>query len=162
MNRPALSTPLSASRLALLALVGGTVLISAGCASSRSGEVYSRDQARQEQVVRMGVVEAVKPVQIEGTKTPVGGLAGAAVGGVAGSNVGGGKGQIIGGIIGAVAGGLAGAAAEEGLTRKQGLEITVRLDNGSLIAVVQEADQQFAPGDRVRVLSGHGATRVSR
>lgn len=162
MNRPALSTPLSVSRLALLALVGGTVLISAGCASSRSGEVYSRDQARQEQVVRMGVVEAVKPVQIEGTKTPVGGLAGAAVGGVAGSNVGGGKGQIIGGIIGAVAGGLAGAAAEEGLTRKQGLEITVRLDNGSLIAVVQEADQQFAPGDRVRVLSGHGATRVSR
>ncbi|MCE1243763.1 glycine zipper 2TM domain-containing protein [Oryzomicrobium sp.] len=163
MTRPAaLSMPLSASRLALLALVGGTVLISAGCASSRSGEVYSRDQARQEQVVRMGVVEAVKPVQIEGTKTPVGGLAGAAVGGVAGSNVGGGKGQIIGGIIGAVAGGLAGAAAEEGLTRKQGLEITVRLDNGSLIAVVQEADQQFAPGDRVRVLSGGGATRVSR
>mgnify|MGYP001216196220 CR=1 FL=1 len=104
----------------------------------------------------------VKPVQIEGTKTPVGGLAGAAVGGVAGSNVGGGKGQIIGGIIGAVAGGRAGAAAEEGLTRKQGMEITVRLDNGSLIAVVQEADQQFAPGDRVRVLSGGGATRVSR
>jgi outer membrane lipoprotein SlyB len=40
-------------------------------------------------------------------------------------------------VIGAVAGGLAGSAAEEGLTRTQGVEITVREDDGSMRAYVQ-------------------------
>ena len=35
-------------------------------------------------------------------------------------------------VIGAVAGGLAGSAAEEGITRTQGVEITVREDDGAL------------------------------
>ena len=100
-------------------------------------------------------------MQIEGTKTPIGAAAGAAVGGIAGSNIGGGKGQAVGAILGAVGGGLAGAAVEEGVTRKPGLEITVRLDSGRLIAVTQEADENFAPGERVRVLTGGGVTRVS-
>lgn len=135
----------------------------AGCAGSRSGEVYTRDQARQEMTVRMGVVESVRPVALEGTRSGVGSLAGAAVGGVAGSSVGGGKGQVVGAILGAVAGGVAGHAIEEGSTRKPGMEITVRLDSGQIIAVVQEGDsEQFRSGDRVRVLSGRGETRVSR
>ena len=83
------------------------------------------------------------------------------VGGVAGSNVGGGKGSIIGTVVGAVAGGLAGSAIEEGVTRREGVEITVRLDGGRLLAIVQEADEAFRPGERVRVLSGGGSTRVS-
>jgi outer membrane lipoprotein SlyB len=64
-------------------------------------------------------------------------------------------------VVGAVVGGLAGAAAEEGLTRKDGLEITVKLDNGSMIAVVQEADEQFHPGERVRLVESGGTTRVT-
>jgi outer membrane lipoprotein SlyB len=44
-----------------------------------------------------------------------------------------------------------------------GVELTVRLDNGELRAIVQEVDgQQFKPGDRVRLLSQGGVTRVSR
>jgi len=37
------------------------------------------------------------------------------------------------------------AAAEEGLTRVQGVEVTVRLESGKIIAVVQESvpDQTF-------------------
>lgn len=132
-----------------------------GCASSMSGSAYSRDQARQVQQVQLGVVESVRTVRIEGTKTPVGAAAGAAVGGVAGSHVGKGSGRTVGAILGAVGGGLAGAAAEEGLTRKDGLEITVKLDSGKLIAVTQEADEAFKPGERVRVLTGGGVTRVT-
>src|SRR5690606_19653792 len=64
-------------------------------------------------------------------------------------------------VVGAVVGGLAGAAAEEGLTRKDGLEITVKLDNGNMVAVVQEADEQFHPGERVRLIESGGTTRVS-
>ena len=58
-------------------------------------------------------------------------------------------------------GGLAGAAVEEGVTKKNAQEITVRLDNGQLIAVVQEAGELFTPGDPVRVLSDGGTTRVT-
>jgi outer membrane lipoprotein SlyB len=109
----------------------------------------------------MGVVESVRAVNIEGTKTPVGAGAGAVVGGVAGSTVGGGRGSIVGATVGAVLGGLGGAAAEEAVTRQSGVEITVKLDSGHLLAITQAADEEFRIGDRVRVLSGGGTTRVS-
>lgn len=44
---------------------------------------------------------------------------------------------------------------------QNGIEITVRLDSGRLIAITQAADESFRVGDRVRVLSGGGTTRVS-
>lgn len=133
-----------------------------GCASSKSGSAYTRDQTRQEMVVRTGVVESVREVQIEGTKSGIGAATGAVAGGVGGSHIGGGKGEIVGAVVGAVVGGVAGAAVEEGVTRKTGLEITVRLDNGQLTAIVQEAaGETFRAGDRVRLLSGNGGTRVT-
>lgn len=147
--------------LKLVVLASACTLVLAGCAASQSGSAYSRAQARQTMEVEMGVVESVRQVQIEGTKTPIGAGAGAVVGGVAGSNIGGGKGSTVGAILGAVGGGLAGAAIEEGVTRKPGLEITVRLDSGRILAVTQEADESFAPGERVRILTGGGVTRVS-
>lgn len=147
--------------LKLAAAAAASMALLGGCASSMSGGAYSRPQARQAQEVRMGVVESVRPVKIEGTKSPVGAGAGAIVGGVAGSNIGSGKGSTVGAVLGAVAGGLAGAAIEEGVTHKEGLEITVRLDNGRMIAVTQEADEQFRAGERVRILSGGGVTRVT-
>ena len=138
-----------------------TVLLLSACAGGVGGETYSRDQTRVAQEVRMGVVEAVREVKIEGTKSGVGTMAGAAVGSVAGSEIGRGKGAVIGSILGAVAGGVGGAAAEEGATRQKGVEITVKLDEGRTIAIVQAADEEFKVGDRVRILSGGGTTRVS-
>ena len=64
-------------------------------------------------------------------------------------------------MLGAVLGGVAGQAIEEKTTKKEGLEITVKLDSGQIIAVTQEADEQFRAGEKVRVLSGSGVTRVS-
>lgn len=144
-------------------LIGITLLsiLLCACASSNSGGVYSREEARKVQTVRMGVVESVRSVKLEGTKTPIGTVAGAAVGGVAGNSIGKGDDNIIGAVIGAVVGGLAGAAIEEGITRKDAFEITVKLDNGTLIAIVQEADEQFKAGDKVRLIDSGGATRVS-
>jgi len=131
------------------------------CASSNSGDVYSRDEARKIQTIRKGVVESVRTVKLEGTKTPIGTATGAVIGGVAGSSVGDGKGSAIAAVIGAVAGGLAGSAIEEIATRKDALEITVKLDNGSLVAIVQEATEKFSPGDNVRLIENGGITRVS-
>ncbi len=101
-------------------LTGIIALLAGGCASSRSGEVYSRDHARQAQTVMMGTVESVKSVTIEGTKTPVGTAAGGVAGGVLGSTVGGGSGRTVATVIGALAGAAAGTAAEEGMTRNPG------------------------------------------
>lgn len=150
---------MNATRIVVAAVAAVTL---AGCASSKSGSVYSREDARQEQTVRMGVVESVRSVTIEGTKTPIGTIAGGAIGGIGGSAIGSGRGSAIAAVAGAVAGGLLGAAAEEGLTRQEGVEITVRLDNGELRAIVQTADEPFKPGERVRLLSVNGQTRVGK
>lgn len=149
-----------------LGVLTSTMLVAAivslaGCASGTGGKDYSRAQTRTVQEVQMGIVESVREVNIEGTKTPIGAGAGAVVGGVAGSTVGSGKGSVVGAAVGAVLGGLGGAAVEEGVTRNKGVEITVKLDSGRLIAITQSADETFQVGDRVRVLSGGGTTRVS-
>ena len=138
-----------------------TTSILAGCAGGLGGGDYERGQTRGVQEVQMGVVESVREVKIEGTKSGIGSTAGAVVGGVAGSNVGGGKGQIVGSVLGAVVGGVGGAAVEEGATRQKGYEITVRLDGGRMLAITQAADEEFKVGERVRILSGSGVTRVT-
>ncbi len=148
-------------RRSLLLILVATLAVS-GCASSLSGSAYERRQARTVQNVELGVVEHVREVLIEGTKTGIG----AAAGGVAGSVVGqqSGRspvGRTVGGVAGAVIGGVAGAAIEEGATRQKGYEITVRLESGRLIAVTQAADEEFKVGERVRILSGQGVTRVT-
>lgn len=153
------------SILAIPALA--TLLLAAlltGCASNLSGSTYSRDDARRSMSVDYGRVEAVRLVVIEGTDTKIGAGTGAILGGMAGNKVGEGRGATVGAVIGAVAGGVAGTAAEEALTRSQGIEVTVRLDNGRIMAVVQEQESgvTFTPGDRVRVITGNGRTRVSQ
>lgn len=146
---------------AAIALAALSASMLGGCASSTSGSVYSTGQARSEQTVRLGVVESVRQVRIEGSRSGVGAAAGGATGGVAGSTVSSGKVGTIGTILGAVAGGVAGNALEERATRRDGLEITVRLENGDLRAITQDADETFKPGERVRLLSGGGTTRVT-
>ena len=134
-----------------------------GCASSRSAQVYSRDEARQAQTVENGTVGSVKEVLIEGTKTPIGTAAGGVAGGVVGNTVGSGSGRTIANVVGALVGAAAGTMAEEGITRKQGLEIIVRKDSGQTIVVVQEADMPIAVGERVRIITAaDGTTRVSK
>jgi len=146
-------------RISFLALAA---LLAQGCATSLSGQVYSRDEARRPVQVETGVIESIRNVQIEGTNTNVGALAGAAVGGIAGSTVGGGRGAAIATVAGAVLGGVAGAKAEEAATRTAAHEITVRMDYGRTLVVVQEADTSLYPGQRVRVLtSDDGTTRVA-
>ena len=135
-------------------VLSGLALLLGGCASSLTGDSYSRGEARHETTIRKGVVESVRFVKLEGTKSGVGAVAGGAVGGIAGAGVGSGRGSSIVSVLGAV--------AEEGVTRKQGVEITVQLDDGSLLAVVQEADETFAPGEKIRLLRTGGTTRVAK
>ena len=86
------------------------------------------------------------------------------VGGAVGSNLGSGSfANTAGAVGGAVAGGMAGNAIQGNASARPGAEITVRLDNGQTIAVIQEGSPDaFRNGDRVRVTSDGQTTRVSR
>ncbi|WP_372834624.1 glycine zipper 2TM domain-containing protein [Pontibacterium sp.] len=141
-----------------------SVSLLAGCAGDLSGSTYSREDARKVQYVRYGIVESVTPVVIEGrTDGPIGSAAGAIVGGIAGSTIGGGRGSNISAVIGAVAGGIVGNKIEESATRAQGQELTIQMESGEIISVVQEVQNKefFRPGDQVRVLDRNGTVRVA-
>lgn len=134
----------------------------AGCASSMDGDTYTRGQVRQAENIQMATVESVREVAIEGTRTGIGAGAGTIIGGVAGANSNHGRaGNAVLSVLGAVAGGVLGAGVEEGVTRQKGLEITIKYDDGRMVAVVQGNNEQFKAGDRVRVLNGSGGIRIT-
>jgi outer membrane lipoprotein SlyB len=153
---------MKSNKLSLAVLLALTTALS-GCMSNLGGDTYSREDARAVQTVMYGTISSLRPVQIEGTKTPIGAIAGAGIGGVAGSTIGGGKGAIITTIIGAVGGGLLGAAGENLLTKSNGVEITFRLDSGAIRSVVQQVqtNERFSVGQRIKVMSVNGQTRVT-
>ncbi|UUY07911.1 glycine zipper 2TM domain-containing protein [Pseudomonas sp. J452] len=147
----------------LTAAFAALALTLGGCVSNLSGDSYSRDEARKVQTVRLGTIEMLRPVKIEGTKSPIGTGAGAIIGGVAASGIGDGRGAAVAAVIGALAGGFLGSMTEEGLTRTQGVEITVREDDGTLRAYVQQVQENeiFRVGERVRIMTVDGTSRVA-
>lgn len=150
-------------RFAVAGALVASVLMVAGCANqSSSSAVYTRGQAQSEQIVRFGTVQSVRHVTIHNERpSGFGAVSGAALGGVAGSTIGGGRGNVLATIGGGMLGGLAGNTIENRMGTSQGLEITVTLDSGETRAIAQEADVMFTAGQRVRVLSGGGPTRVT-
>ena len=134
----------------------------AGCAHPVGPGEYRRWEAMGEQSVRFGVVEAVRPVNIHAYETGVGATTGAVLGGIAGSHVGRGSGSVAATFAGAILGGIIGQDVERSANERPGVELTVLLDSGRYIAVVQPAEEGLRAGDRVRVLSGRGSTRVTR
>jgi len=141
--------------------MAGLAGLLAGCITHESANVYSKHEAGREQTVRMATVESVRKVVIEGSQSGIGAGAGGAVGGIAGSGVGHGRGSSAATVVGAVAGGLAGNVLENKATSKDAFEVTVKLDSGEMRAIVQEADVELKPGQRVRLLSSGGVTRVT-
>lgn len=150
-------------RILVASTIAASMLV-AGCASPGvGGGDYARGQVRGEQSVRLGVIEGVRDVIIDANNTGTGTLAGAAIGGIAGSTVGGGRrANAAGAIAGAVVGGLIGNSIEKNNNDRQGVEVTIRLEGGRIIAITQGKDEDFRVGDRVKILSGQGATRVTR
>ncbi|TJZ77682.1 hypothetical protein FAZ21_03145 [Chitiniphilus eburneus] len=140
--------------------MAGAMVALAGCATSDSANVYKRNQMRTAATVQSGVVEQVREVRMEDS-TGVGAVAGGVIGGIAaGRNIGGGTGQIVSGVIGSIVGGLLGNKIEENVMAKQALEVTVLLDNGQRMVVVQEADQPIIARQRVNLISDGQTTRV--
>ena len=129
-----------------------SVFVFAGCSSNPYGDSYGVRDTRQIQKVRYGTIMKAEPVTIEGGQV-VGAIAGAAVGGILGSKIGGGSGSDIAAIGGGVLGGVAGSKAAESVSRRNGVNLTIKMDNGEVIAIVQEANPNmiFQVGQKVQV-----------
>jgi outer membrane lipoprotein SlyB len=154
------------SRLMVTTLIAGSVAMTGCAVNSSSPDVFTASQAQREQTVRMGTVDSVRMVRIStnnGQSSGLGVVGGGALGALAGSSIGGGRGSVATGIIGGIGGAVAGNAIENNMAMRDGLEITVRLDNGDLRAITQTATgETFRAGDRVRILSSGGVSRVTR
>ena len=135
-------------------------LVLPACAS-RGGRTFSEGEVRQAQGVTFGTVSDVTDVQVASDPSGLGAVVGGVAGGILGSMIGGGRGNTLA-ILGGAAAGAAGGHVLEGQARNySAAQITVNLDNGTTIVVVQGHDEFFRVGDRVRVLStGQGSARV--
>jgi len=146
---------------AATALLASALFMTA-CATHTTPSTFNRSEVGRAQDVQMGTVRSIRAVQIQNASRGMATIVGADIGGVAGSSIGGGSRA---NTIGASAGGAAGGAAGNGLARsaRNGVEITVQLENGRTVAVVQDGNpNDYRVGDRVRVSSDGATTRVTR
>jgi outer membrane lipoprotein SlyB len=133
-----------------------------GCAQNISPDTYSVGSVGQANRTVRGTIIHARPVNVQGSQSGTGAVAGGLGGGLAGSSIGGGgRANAIGAIGGAVVGGIAGAAVEEGVTKQTAMEYVVDTENDNLITVVQGQDVNLHKGTKVLVIYGN-PTRIIR
>ena len=141
------------SMLALLALLMG------GCAQVPNADSFGAEQAQVPLRVSFGTVVQVNTSKVRPGNTLAGTSEGALAGGVLGSFLGQGRGSVVGAVAGLIAGAVAGHIADAAATTKTGQLVTVKLDNGHLLAVAQTGTA-LKRGQRVEVIWQGQKTRV--
>lgn len=151
-------------RLSLSLLLMLAVMLTAlfSCSQNPYGTAYETGDARRMQQVMTGTVMKLDAVTIDGEGRAVGTVGGAAIGGILGSAVGEGKGSDVAAVAGGLLGGFLGSKGGEAATRKQGVNIVIKLDSGQTVAIVQQVDEKqiFHVGDRVNVYKQGSISRV--
>lgn len=127
-----------------------------GCTSPNPyGDAYGSADTRKVQQVYYGTVVKAEPVTIDASTqaNAIGTVAGAAIGGILGSGVGGGSGSDIAAIGGGLLGGYLGSKTAEETAKRNGVNLTIQLEDGKIIAIVQEANPNmiFQPGQAVQI-----------
>lgn len=149
------------AKTSVLGLMGATVLLALACAPVRVAQSYPYNQPRVPLQSERGTVQSARPVKIQGLQTGAGAAAGVTAGMIAGSAVGQGCGTGWAMVAGGILGGVLGAAAEKSASERDGVEVTVRIEDGRSVIVVQEAYERFSPGDAVELLTApDGTARV--
>lgn len=131
------------------------VLAAAGCAGGAGAApaVYTAGQTGQVMTRDTGTVIAVEEVVVQAAGTAAGSAGtGSQVGSAVGMGVLTGSPVYVAGALGNIVGGKAGA----GLDNRVGDKVTVALDSGKTIVIVQERDkeQPLMPGERVVLEDG--------
>ena len=131
-------------------------ILTAACAPGIGANEYTLGQVGDLARVEEGVIEAVRPVIIEGNEDQfIGSATGGIIGGALASQVGrGGAGTIAATAAAAIAGALLGAALENQARKRPGFAYTVRLPSGELVTIVQGGDIALPVGTDVFVEYG--------
>ncbi|ANF58683.1 glycine zipper 2TM domain-containing protein [Halotalea alkalilenta] len=147
-------------KIAAVAALGSIAL--AGCANQPySGNTYSGAQAQTAQSVSYGTITGIRPVTIQDDSSGFGGIGGAVLGGLLGNQVGGGSGRTIATAVGAIGGAVAGNRVEGSMDRTAGMEVQVQRDDGQNLVIVQQADNTYQVGQRVRLVGSGTSLRVA-
>lgn len=96
----------------------------------------------------------VRPLQVKGESTGLGGVTGGVLGAVIGSQVGGGDGRKIAGVAGAVGGALAGTQIEKSMRSHTEYEVLVQRADGSRQAFRYRELPALRVGDSARINGG--------
>ena len=110
---------------------------------------------------RYGKITALEVVQVDQNyKFGIGTAVGAVAGGLLGSQIGKGDGSTLGAVLGAAAGAVAGTAVESKMNKQDAQRVTVRMDTGGEITLVQPIDSRLRSWMWVRVEGSGGSARV--
>lgn len=146
---------------AALTMIIPALLAVGACTADIGTNDYYASSANEVNRAAKGTIVSVRQVTVKSNNNNAGTLFGAAAGGVAGSAIGGGKTvPILGAIGGALVGGIAGDAAQAELSKQAAYEYVVQLDSGSLVTIVQGANELLVPGQKCLVLYGKQARVV--
>ena len=150
------------NKIVIFAVAVLLMAVITSCQHAGTGsKTYTPGQSQKAMEVYYGTVLKVADVQIKHEESGLGAVAGGVAGGVAGSTMGGGRGRKLATVGGALAGAAVGSAAERAAATRPGVEIELELDDGRILVIAQEKDDEYAVGDRVRLLkSPDGTMRV--
>ena len=100
-----------------------------------------------------GTVENFRQFEAKGDGSALGAIAGGATGALVGHQFGRGGGKDLMTIAGALGGAFAGHEIEKNVRKKTRYEISVRMEDGSMRTLTQDAAPAWRVGDRVRVIN---------
>ncbi len=141
-------------RILITSALIASLLVTVGCTSKGSGNVYSPRSVGRVGGVEKGTIVGIRTITIDGT-VRYGKVIGSIAGASAGSTVGSGRdAHRLGGAAGLIIGGIAGGEIERAVTSYTAYEYIVETKSGHVLTVVQGAEPKLSHGDKVLVLKG--------
>ncbi|WP_020559291.1 hypothetical protein [Thiofilum flexile] len=142
-------------------VLSSTVFLS-GCGAAPASNSYTTAQAGKLQDVKFGEIISVRKIMIEQNSSQNGQQAGGLIGGSAAKGILPGEGtSMVGSVTGAVVGGAVGTIIDRTVKAQPGLEITLKFDDGKAAVIVQLDDNEFKAGQKVKVVTSDGVSRVA-
>lgn len=139
------------------------LLVLTACAPQSGAYSVSAQDANKISHVMYGTVTAIHRVEINSDGSmgkTIATVGGAIAGGIIGNLFGAGAGNTLATLAGVGAGATAGYLLEGQMSKREGYQIEVELDNGKRVSVVQGTDQSFELNQHVKIIDTNGTVRV--
>ena len=101
-----------------------------------------------------GVVESITPVEVKGSGSGLGMVAGGLTGALLGNQIGRGNGNAVATVAGAAGGAYAGNEIEKNMKKSQRYQVRVRMNDGAFRTTYQSSAPAFGVGEKVKVVNG--------